>query len=249
MIPSAAVKSKNLLNFLAPPSRLASNFDWKHKTAAKVLAIDIGADKIGLAVAPHPSSNRPIRTLRPLELKRHITQDNRKVLSEHCIDTMAAIVKEHNICALLVSWPVQNDGGRCGKPCGQVLHTLDNLLSKSNSIVTKSRPVCLWDDRHVKITASDSFGRDPLFGRCTATKEKTIHRASQEQYKHHDCSSAVAAQVWLDFCQTYWPVEQQIHDKAVPRRKQPILDCTKDKSYRIQDEEEDSDDELLQCSY
>jgi RNase H-fold protein (predicted Holliday junction resolvase) len=246
---SATARTKNLLNFLAPPSRLASNFDWKQKTAAKVLAIDIGADKIGLAVAPHPSSNRPIRTLRPLELKRH-TQDNRKVLSEQCVNTMAAIVKEHNICALLVSWPVQNEGGRCGKPCGQVLHTLDNLLSKSNTIVTKSRPVCLWDDRHVKITASDSFGRDPLFGRCTASKEKTIHRASQEQYKHHDCSSAVAAQVWLDFCQTYWPEQMEKGIKNVPKREQPILDCTKDESYRIQDEDDDNnDEELLQCRY
>ncbi|CAB9519947.1 expressed unknown protein [Seminavis robusta] len=246
---SAAAKTapaaKNLLNFLAPPARVASSFDWKQKTAAKVLAVDIGADRIGLAVAPHPKSNQPIRTLRPLELKRETRKGNRRVLSEQCVETMATIVEEHNVCALLVSWPVQHEGGNCGKPCGQVLHTLDSLLSESNSIVTKSRPVCLWDDQHVQIPALDSFGRDPTFGRCTATKNKTLHVASKEQYTHHDCSSAVAAKVWQDFCQAHWHAKEGAHGSNNNLiEPQPIEDCTADETYIIQ-QDDDEDRELM----
>lgn len=202
------------MQFLATPRKVASKFDWK-KTGS-VLSVDIGKHEIGMAVAPHPSSRNPIRTLPPLRLERTSlntqTADNHQravTLTQKCVQHMASIVQDHQVCALLVSWPVQ-DEGRFGKPCGQVLHTLDSLLEESNTIVTKQRPICLWDDRHVRMQTpvenDPMFARDPLFGRSTESlKTKTIHLASKEQYQHHDCSSAAAAIVWQDFCQAHWP--------------------------------------------
>lgn len=218
------------MQFLATPGKVAAKLDWK-KTGS-ILSVDIGKHEIGMAVAPHPSSENPIRTLPPLRLERTPlntkTAENHKqavTLTRNCVEHMASIVQEHKVCALLVSWPVQ-DEGRFGKPCGQVLHTLDSLLEESNSIVTKQRPVCLWDDRHVRMQTpvenDPMFARDPLFGRKSteALKTKTVHLASKEQYQHHDCSSAVAAQVWQDFCHTHWPevdqddAEIEFHDAA-----------------------------------
>lgn len=230
---AAAKAPKNLMNYLAAPSRVASKLDWKQKSAC-VLSVDIGQDRIGLAVAPHPSSNQPIRTLRPLDVTLETRQGNRRVLSVDCVETMASIVKEHHVCALVVSWPVQ-DEGRCGKPCGQVLHTLDSLVAESNTIVTKARPVCLWDDRHVKSVPEDEFGRDPIFGSCSAGKDQTIHLASEEQYQHHDCSSTVAAKVWQDFCQTHWP---QLDQDEWDVQSQPIVDYTVEGRIEDDDEEE-----------
>lgn len=218
--------SKNLINFLAAPSRVASKMDWKQSSSA-VLSIDIGPDRIGLAVAPHPGSHQPILTLPPLQIT-HTRAGNRRVLSQTCIQNMASIVKEHQVCALLVSWPVQHEG-RCGKPCGQVLHALDSLVQE-DSIVSKARPVCLWDDRHVKEHLADEFGRDPLFGNKDIPASKTIHRASQEQYQHHDCSSAVAAQVWQDFCHTHWP---QIETEGVIEYTEDLIEEEDDEEVEL----------------
>lgn len=224
--------SKNLVNYLAAPARVASKMDWKRQSSA-VLAVDIGPDRIGLAVAPHPGSKQPIRTLQPLAVTHETRRGNRRVLSQACVRTMASIVQEHQVCALLVSWPVQHEG-RFGKPCGQVLHALDSLVQESSSIVTKTRPVCLWDDRHVRAYQADTFGRDPLFGKTGPKKSE--YRASQEQYQHHECSSAVAAQVWQDFCQTHWP--QMEADRIIDYEEES-------EQQRIQDEDDEAGQERI----
>lgn len=228
--------TKNLMNYLAAPSRVASKMDWKRQSAS-ILAVDIGPDRIGMAVAPHPSSHQPIRTLEPLPVTHDFHTGNRRVLSQTCVKTLASIVQEHQVCALLVSWPVQHEG-RCGKPCGQVLHALDSLVQQSeHSIVTNNRPVCLWDDRHVETPSPDHFGRDPLFGNAPS-EGKTIHVASQEQYQHHVCSSAVAAQVWQDFSQTHWPQMDTnkvpiIHDSAAAEEEDRIEDDDLEESQQL----------------
>jgi RNase H-fold protein (predicted Holliday junction resolvase) len=201
---------KNLMQFLAAPSRIANALDWNK---GAVLAVDIGTDRMCMALAPHPATNEPIRTLE-LALKMETRSGNRRVLSKDCVQSMASIVSEHNVCGFVISWPVQSEG-RCGAPCGKVLFTLDSLLEESNNIVTKGRPFCLWDDQHVESKLppiSDSFGRDPAFANAT---RKTIHRASKEQYVHHECSSKVAAQVWQDFCQSHWPEIYQAHHEPM----------------------------------
>jgi len=230
------------MNFLAAPHRVANKLDWKVRaspgaaaaavgnTSSKlqnVLALDICRDRISMVVAPHPLTRKPVQTLPPLRLERichgnddknnnHSSTSKRVTLTQNCVDRMAQVVKDYQVCALLVSWPLQKEG-RFGKPCGTVLHTLDAMLEKSNTIVTHQRPVCLWNDRHVRLPLNDRWGRDPIYGRkCTNTR--TEYRASQEQYLHHhnhqhcaetdmnDRNESIAAvHVWQDFCQTHWP--------------------------------------------
>lgn len=190
---------QNLMRYLAPPGKLASALDWK-KASASVLAIDVGSDKIGLAVASHPSFGEEPLRLDPLTLQLETRRGNRRVLSNSVVEELQQIVKSYNVAGFLVSWPVQ-ESGRVGAPCGKVLHTLDSLLSASPDIVTTARPFCLWDDHHFA-PDDDEFGRSAKYGE--PCRNKTSYRASEEQYAHY-CSSSVAANVWNDFCTKHWP--------------------------------------------
>ena len=44
-----------LLKLINKPSKIASNLDWKKVSGGSVLSLDIHRDRIGVAVAPHPS--------------------------------------------------------------------------------------------------------------------------------------------------------------------------------------------------
>ncbi|CAB9506442.1 expressed unknown protein [Seminavis robusta] len=189
----------NLLNFLAKPSTLASKLDWK-KASGTVLAMDVGSDRIGLAIASHPNYGDSPLALDPMPIKLETRTGNRKALAESTIQELKKIVKNYNVCGFVVSWPLQKEG-RCGAPCGKVLHTLDSLVEESSDIVNSKRPFCLWDDHHYH-PSEDEWGRTPQYGETT---NKTVHRASVEQYAHK-CSSSVAVDVWKDYCKKHWPV-------------------------------------------
>lgn len=164
------------------------------------MALDVGSDKIGLAIASHPSyGNTPI-PLDSMAIKLETRSGNQRVLSEATVNELQTIVKNYNVCGFVVSWPLQKEG-RCGAPCGKVLHTLDSLVNESSSIVTSQRPFCLWDDHHY-MPDEDEWGRTPQYGEITPNK--TLHIASQEQYVH-DCSSSIAVDVWNDYCSKHWP--------------------------------------------
>jgi hypothetical protein len=124
-------------------------------------------------------------------------QDNQKVLHTSIVEALARLVQEHNVCGLVISWPVQKEGW-CGAPCGRVLHTLDQITAQSNNIINPSRPACLWDGKHNEST-EDSWGRMAVYSHTT---EKTVHVASEEQYQDH---GTLAADVWNDFCRVHWP--------------------------------------------
>ncbi|CAB9512819.1 expressed unknown protein [Seminavis robusta] len=175
------MKHNNIMKFLADPSKLAAKFDWKRK-AGSILALDVGKDKIGLAVASHPESGESALALDPMPLMLVTRTGNRKVLDESVIQELQDVVETFNVCGFVVSWPLQKEG-RCGAPCGKVLHTLDCLVEESSSIVNQNRPFCLWDDHHYLP------GED---------------RASEEQYVHK-CSSSIAVDVWNDYCSKHWP--------------------------------------------
>lgn len=196
---------RNLMTYLADPSRLASKLDWS-KASGSILALDVGSDRIGLAVASHPSYGEAAMALDPMPIKLETRQGNRRALAEPMIQDLSSIVKNYNVVGFVFSWPVQKDG-RCGRPCGKVLHTLDSLVEESN-IVNDKRPFCLWDDHHY-VPREDSWGRTPQYGETT---KKTIHKASEEQYMH-ECSSAVAVKVWHDYCSQHWPALCQDEDE------------------------------------
>ena len=186
------------MKYLADPSKLASKLDWK-KASGSILALDVGSDRIGLAIASHPSCGNTPLPLEPMPIKLETRAGNRRALAESVLVELQTIVKNYNVCGFVVSWPLQKEG-RCGAPCGKVLHTLDSLVNESSSIVTSSRPFCLWDDHHY-VPDDDSWGRTPKYGEST---NKTLHLASQEQYVH-TCSSSIAVDVWNDYCSKQWP--------------------------------------------
>jgi hypothetical protein len=134
-----------------------------------------------------------------LPIKLETRAGNQRALAESVVQDLKKVVKNYNVCGFVVSWPLQKEG-RCGAPCGKVLHTLDSLVAESSDIVNIARPFCLWDDHHY-VPTEDEWGRAPLYGEATT---KTLHKASVEQYAHK-CSSSVAVDVWNDYCKKHWP--------------------------------------------
>lgn len=184
---------------LRAPSKVASALDWK-KASGAILALDVGAEKIGLAVASHPAYGEAPLPLEPVSIELE-TRNNKRVLSSSIKDQLEQLVKTHNVSSFVVSWPVQKEG-RCGAACGKVLHTLDSLVEDSN-VMTSKRPFCLWDEHHYQ-AREDEWGRNPLYGEPCNDNSKTVYKASEEQYTH-DSSSAVAANVMNDFMKSQWP--------------------------------------------
>lgn len=193
------------MQYLAEPSKLASRLDWS-KASGSILALDVGADRIGLAVASHPSYGESALALDPLSIRLETRKGNRRALSESMIRDLQTLVKNYNVVGFVFSWPVQKEG-RCGAPCGKVLHTLDSLVEES-TIVSSKRPFCLWDDHHY-VAREDAWGRTPQYGETTT---KTFHKASEEQYVH-ECGSSVAVEVWNDYCARHWPALCQEHEE------------------------------------
>jgi hypothetical protein len=186
---------KTLSKLLAPPSKIAHNLDWR-KVSGSILSLHIGRDMISLAVASHPAFNEDVENLPSINVKMTV-KDNCKVLDKSTVEQLTSVVQDRNVCGLVISWPVQKEGW-CGAPCGRVLHTLDQITAQSNNIINPSRPACLWDGEH-RESAEDAWGRMALYSQ---TSVKTLHLASEEQYRDHD---TLAADVWNDFCRNHWP--------------------------------------------
>jgi RNase H-fold protein (predicted Holliday junction resolvase) len=205
-----------LMKALRAPSKVASALDWK-RVSGSILSLSIGSDSISMAVASHPSFQEPVMPLESVPIKLE-TKDNRKILSKDVVSRMQEVIKNYNVAGFVVSWPVQKEG-RCGGPCGKVLHTLDSLVDQSSTIMNGNRPFCLWDNNHTQAN-EDYWGRNPLYGEIP--HGKTLHLASQEQYAY-DSSSSVAVNAWNDFMAKQWPeiAEAQpiVATKPAPTRR------------------------------
>jgi RNase H-fold protein (predicted Holliday junction resolvase) len=125
---------------------------------------------------------------------RTSTKNNRRVLDSAISEELAQAVQKFNVCGMVVSWPVQREGW-CGKSCGKVLHTLDQIQAVAQ------RPVCLYDPEH-STPPEDEWGRAALY---SETSDKTLHVASEEQYEQDRTVGKVAADIWNDFCAEHWP--------------------------------------------
>jgi len=136
------------------------------------MVLDITETSIGVCIGDHPTQDGAIRRIDPIRLLPSSSHE----VAEH-IDTLA---KEHNVCAVVVGWPLQPEGNP-GKPCGKVLHTLENLMDRKRSLVSKKRPFTLWDDRYAETSPTASTADEGLncksvendqppdqWGRCTA---------------------------------------------------------------------------------
>ena len=130
----------NLLKVLTKPSKVASALDWKKVSGSTVLSLDIHKDRIGIAVASHPSYGIKCHTLEPITFEsKHIEID------ENCLNRLSQVVSQYKVCALVVAWPLQHDTGKMGAACGRVLYALEHLMELNQTILSASRPMCLWD--------------------------------------------------------------------------------------------------------
>ena len=242
-ISSSSSSSRAILNVLTTPSKIASKLDWK-RVGGCVLSLDIKKDRIGLAVASHPSSPSSLSGLPSSSTYRSSSSSSSYLspcssattlqsiklgrkgrISNNSRQELANVIKQYQVCGVVVTWPLQRDTGKMGAACGRVLYTLENLLLDDNNvptnILTPNRPFCLWDGRQmVKRKEDDDDGyddnenelREDGFGRSVAysrvpSKSKTIHIASeeQEQRQQQQQQQQQAAQVWDDFFKTHWP--------------------------------------------
>jgi RNase H-fold protein (predicted Holliday junction resolvase) len=181
----------SLMKVLTTPSKIASKLDWQ-KVSGSILSLEIHRDRIGMAVSTHPSYGKETLTLDTLRLPK------KGKLDEESINSFFHIVKDHKVCGVVVSWPLQNTG-RMGAACGKTIHILEELLNDevSNNVITTTLPLCLWDGVHPQTDPEDEWGRCASYCR---TSNKQEHRATQEQHEN-----IVAAQVWDDFCRVHWP--------------------------------------------
>ena len=134
---------QSLKKILSAPSRVASTLDWKKATGASVLSMGIHGDRIGLAIAPHPSIvNRQATTIETIQMRKRGRKAHLK-----CKERISQLVNDHKVCGILCSFPLQQDTRRIGAACGRTIHTLECLLLDAN-IVTPNCPLCLWDSVH-----------------------------------------------------------------------------------------------------
>lgn len=209
-----------LMNQLSKPSKVASTLDWKRFSGSTLLSLNIHRNRIGIAVASHPSLGLNCVELDPLHFADdHITIDKK------CVERFQKVIADYKVCGIVVSWPLQHETGRMGAACGRVLYALEEIIDKSggpeHNVLSPSRPLCLWDSGHIlpKQKANprlqvDSFGRCAQYGN---TSTKQVYRASKEQY--HEDELTVVQQVWNDFCKEHWP---ELHAAASKEKKQTV---------------------------
>jgi hypothetical protein len=206
----------NLMNQLSKPSKVASTLDWKKVNGSTVLSLNIHRDRIGIAVASHPSFGEKCHELDPLRFQNNIGQH--MMIDKACSDRLSQVIEDYKVCGIVVSWPLQHNTGRMGAACGRVLYALEELIDKSKehnsnsnsnnvSLASPSRPLCLWDSEHIiPKQKQDPKLQVDSFGRCASyskTTEKQEYRASVEQY--HEDENTVVVKVWEDFCREHWP--------------------------------------------
>ena len=213
---------------LSKPSKVASILDWKKTFHHTILAVNFHKNRVGIAIASHPSLGIPCMELEPLRFEDH--RGNGKgivgAIDRKCLERFSEIIEEHKVCGVVVNWPIQHETGRMGAACGRVLFALEQLWERSNETIPDdessdastlelqrggllSRPFCLWDAGHINL--SDPAHRVDNFGRCSSygkenekaeLKEKNYF-ASKEQYYEDELT--VVLGVWDDFCREHWP--------------------------------------------
>jgi RNase H-fold protein (predicted Holliday junction resolvase) len=183
-----------LITKLSKPSHVASILDWKKLHGSTVLSLNFHQNRVGIAVASHPSTGQPVTELEPLNFaKNHIAID------QQCLERFSNIIDEHKVCAVVVSWPLQHDTGRMGAACGRVIYALEQLWQQANSSSSNnnhvlSRPFCLWDSDHViPKQRQDPAKRVDAFGRCasygTHAHAPQHHQQHQQQQKENENSN------------------------------------------------------------
>jgi RNase H-fold protein (predicted Holliday junction resolvase) len=202
---------------------MASALDWQaHCGSSTILSLDIHKDRIGMAVAYHPSHGRHVSTLDSLPIAAH----QRGKIDRSTLHKLRTVVETNKVCGVVVSWPLQPETGKMGAACGRVLHTLEDVLRKQHEeqqecssssdddcsssstapIITPNRPLCFWNHCHLQKESEDEWGRCASYASTRETayfSGDRVHLASKEQYYQDE--NVRAAQVWNDFSRVHWP--------------------------------------------
>jgi hypothetical protein len=204
---ASSSKKVNLMNILSLPSKVASALDWRKLSGSSLLTLALHTDRIEAIAAHHPSCGEMSSTVESLPISK-----NGRVIPEFTKQRLKDIIKEQNVCGIVVSLPIQRDTGKLGYAAGRTLWMLERLFLQdeksrnnnnnktTNTILPPNRPVCLWDGVHAVQPPIDEWGRSSVYAR---TSSKLHHSASQEQY-HQDEGIAVT-KVSEDFMRTNWP--------------------------------------------
>ena len=182
------------------PAKVAKSLN-KKKCSGSVLNLDICKDRINLAVASHPQYREPMRMLNPINLSGH-TFENRKILDDEVSSELGIVIRDFNVCGIVVGWPVEKEGW-CGSPCGRVLHTLDQLSISAERhglfSTAPEFPICLYDMNHYLPDEDDEWGRSTVY--CSTTKKMYIISSEQQ---NRERNSYNVSDIWNDFSRTYW---------------------------------------------
>ena len=206
------MSASKLMKALKPSSKIASALDWK-KASGSILTMDISSKSIAVCIAAHPLFGEAPKPLESIPIKLETREcKNKRGLSKETISELQEIVKSFNVSSFVVNWPIEAEG-RAGFAAGKTLHTLEALLEDSSTVINQNRPFCLHDKNGFK-DQTDAWGRNSIYGEVPPA-DKTIHIASQEQYKH-DATSSTAVQVWNDFCMKQWPEIYQQQPQQMP---------------------------------
>jgi len=200
-----------LAKLLVAPSKIVSKLNWKKANGA-VLSLDIHKDKIGMAIASHPTMDDEAVALEPIYY--HFEAGK---LPETTKQRLEDVVEQHenDICGIVVSWSLQKDTGHMGASCGRTIHVIEELLEETN-VFTPDRPLCFWDSEHPHPSEEDEWGRCALY---TRTSSKHEHLASVEQYNQDQ--NVDATEVWNDFVRVHWPTvyhQQKLHSSELQER-------------------------------
>jgi RNase H-fold protein (predicted Holliday junction resolvase) len=201
-----------LRKVLATPFQIASDFDWRKVCGATILTLDIHKDRIGMAIACHPSYGDKVSTLDSIPIAKKSKRGKGKgsidvdIDIDSDIDTavlshLDKITQDYKVCSVVVSWPLQKDTGRKGAACGHTLHTIENLLKRQQqeqqqnltSILTPKRPVCFWNSSsHAVLETTDPWGRCPSYAtpdECyTTTAATKVVAVDQQQQQQQELS-------------------------------------------------------------
>lgn len=216
-----------LTQCIVPPNRLASIISWG-PSVSTIMGLDISDERVGVAIAKHPSPNNHVQ---PLDALPYVSNNKKAYYTTHRSDdnerianTLRDLVKQHRICGFVVGWPLQPDG-RPGGPCGKVLHLLDYLAENSASpILNKNRPFALWDIRDIPFNAVedklinsrnhesevDRFGRNKVFSRVPSQSVGSYLYRSGEQFYHPNTQDSNACQLMLKhYMDSHWEPEDE----------------------------------------
>jgi len=129
-----------LVRKLSLPSKVASILDWKKTFHHTVLAVNFHKNRVGIAVASHPSLGVPCLELKPLRFDIEDHNGNRKniagAIDRECLERFSDIIEDYKVCGVVVNWPLQRDTGRMGAACGRVIFALEQLWQRSNETIT-----------------------------------------------------------------------------------------------------------------